>query len=77
MSLRVGHIIPDILLSDLGFVPGEVMKLFKKVVVFVFLYSAGPTIHHCMDYRFEPTESRLQRGEVPSFDLVIILKNSN
>ena len=33
MSLRVGHIIPDILLSDLGFVPGKVMKLFKKVVV--------------------------------------------
>ena len=47
------------------------MKLFKR---WLFLYSAGPTIHHCMDYRFEPTESRLQRGEVPSLIWLLSFK---
>ena len=53
--------------SDLGFVPGEVL----------FLYSAGPIMHHCMDYRFEPMESRLQRGEVPSLIWLLSLKIIN
>ena len=30
-------------------------------------YSAGPIVHHCcMDYRFEPTDSRLQCAKILS-----------
>ena len=48
----------------------------NKKNVQVFLYSAGPTLHHCMDYRFEPTESRLQCGEVPSLIWLLSFKRT-
>ena len=31
----------------------------KSIIFYVILYLAGATLHHCMEYRFEPTESRL------------------
>ena len=30
----------------------------------------------CMEYRFEPTESRLQCGEIPSLDFLILFFNT-
>ena len=52
----------------------EPREVIKSIIIWVFLYSTGPTLHHCMRHRFEPTESRLQCGEVPSLIWLLSLK---